>query len=654
MSQTSYLYRRPSGIYVVRISVPARLKLQLSRSEIHVSTRCTDLRAAKALAFEVLRAWHLRFEELRRMDMVSLSDAGGVLEGDGLISLGSAASLFGMPASLILRDIVQAGGRVYGDLTGVVGWHVPEPWHVERNYDGKLILNDVPNHGESVVIDQVLELADLHAVPGFYDSDNNLSWPEFLLPGMPHERIFVLNDSPLTDKTIMLQKPDLARYRKQVIGCITPDVIEAERAARRMNKPTQDPIAVVASSTTISGLADYYIRAHQQMKSWKRPHEQGQTIIRTIKLFTELEGDLTLDKITATTLLDFRGQLELLPANMAKARRKYGDISIKDIIMHVQSDGMAVSSPGKVELHVMRVGTVLSWGVKNGFLTKSPLTNIVSGPRRRTKSRLDRLRYNDDDLRQLFSFEWFKTGRGRRSASTGRHHGFEPFHYWMPLLGYYTGARLGELCQLHLADFKVSDNGVNYLDITETMDTTVATRPEERIGPKSLKNKDSEREVPIHAMLIEHGLLEYVAALRQAGFKRLFPELTYSATGDKRYTADVIRKFSGQKKLLDLGADAARKSFHSYRHTFADSLCRCAKFEDVKTLIGHSISKDQLGDRYYKGKRASELKPVLDMLPPLPVEVARFDVHDGLAAVLDCFSRRKTVKTDESSLKLGQ
>ena len=71
-------------------------------------------------------------------------------------------------------------------------------------------------------------------------------------------------------------------------------------------------------------------------------------------------------------------------------------------------------------------------------------------------------------------------------------------------------------------------------------------------------------------------------------------------------------------------------------------------------LIGHSVGQGQLEKRYFKGKRASELKPVVDMLPPLPVEVARFDVNDGLAAVLDCFSRRKTVKTDESSLKLGQ
>ena len=588
------------------------------------------------------------------MDMVSVSDAGGLLEGDGLISLGNAAKLFGMPTGMLLRDVVRADGRVYGDLTGVAGWHVAEPWLVDRDHDRRLILNDVPNHGERIVIEQALELADFYAVPGFYDRESKLNWPEYLLPGVRHDRIFLIDDTPLTDKTIMLRKVDLARYRKRLIGGLGSGVIEAERAVRRANKLTQDIDTVSQSSMTISELADNYIRVQQQTKSWKRPHEQGQTIIRTIKLFTALEGDLTLDKITTSVLLSFRGQLELLPANMAGARRRYGDIPVKDIIKQVQNDGIAVSSPGKVELHVMRIGTVLSWGVKSGCLAKNPLESMVSGPRRRAKTRQDRLRYSDDDLRQLFSFEWFKTGRGRRSASTGRHHGFEPFHYWMPLLGYYTGARLGELCQLHLADFKVSDSGVHYIDITESMDATVSTRLEERIGPKSLKNKDSEREVPIHAMLIEHGLLEYVAALRQAGFKRLFPELTYSATGDKRYTADVIRKFSGQKKLIDLGDDAARKSYHSYRHTFADTLCRCAKFEDVQMLIGHSVGQGQLEKRYFKGKRASELKPVVDMLPPLPVEVARFDVHDGLAAVLDCFSRRKTAKTDESSLKLGQ
>jgi integrase len=38
--------------------------------------------------------------------------------------------------------------------------------------------------------------------------------------------------------------------------------------------------------------------------------------------------------------------------------------------------------------------------------------------------------------------------------------------YWIPLLGFFTGARLNELCQLHLCDIKEIDN-VWILDINE-------------------------------------------------------------------------------------------------------------------------------------------------------------------------------------------
>ncbi|WP_338157368.1 DUF6538 domain-containing protein [Burkholderia multivorans] len=39
MAQTSCLYRRPSGIYVVRLVVPKRLRSAVGKNEIHASTR---------------------------------------------------------------------------------------------------------------------------------------------------------------------------------------------------------------------------------------------------------------------------------------------------------------------------------------------------------------------------------------------------------------------------------------------------------------------------------------------------------------------------------------------------------------------------------------------------------------------------------------
>jgi hypothetical protein len=56
VTQRNNLYRRPSGIYVLRITVPVRYRAQLGQREIHTSTRTTDQSAAKA-GVERLGCW---------------------------------------------------------------------------------------------------------------------------------------------------------------------------------------------------------------------------------------------------------------------------------------------------------------------------------------------------------------------------------------------------------------------------------------------------------------------------------------------------------------------------------------------------------------------------------------------------------------------
>lgn len=50
----SCMYRRSSGIYVVRLAVPKRLRGALGRTEIHVSTELRELPAARIAALRIL------------------------------------------------------------------------------------------------------------------------------------------------------------------------------------------------------------------------------------------------------------------------------------------------------------------------------------------------------------------------------------------------------------------------------------------------------------------------------------------------------------------------------------------------------------------------------------------------------------------------
>lgn len=63
-----YLYRRPSGVYFVRLCVPDRFGTAVGKREIHRTTGCRDYRLAKIVAAELAAHWHRAIHALERMD----------------------------------------------------------------------------------------------------------------------------------------------------------------------------------------------------------------------------------------------------------------------------------------------------------------------------------------------------------------------------------------------------------------------------------------------------------------------------------------------------------------------------------------------------------------------------------------------------------
>lgn len=72
--------------------------------------------------------------------------------------------------------------------------------------------------------------------------------------------------------------------------------------------------------------------------------------------------------------------------------------------------------------------------------------------------------------------------------------------YWIPLLGLFTGTRLGELCQLRTVDVQQVE-GVNVLVLTN-----------EGEG-QNIKSDAGHRSVPIHSELVRLGFLKYVETI---------------------------------------------------------------------------------------------------------------------------------------------
>lgn len=141
----------------------------------------------------------------------------------------------------------------------------------------------------------------------------------------------------------------------------------------------------------------------------------------------------------------------------------------------------------------------------------------------------------------------------------------ESARYWVPLLALFTGMRLGEIIQLHVADVKTAD-GIPYLSVT-----TIFEEDDDQEADKSVKNANSIRSMPIHNKLIEFGFLDFVAQRRQAKSSRIFIDYNQSNDGSWSKTFSKFflryRRSLGVEKIVK-GKD--RIQFHSFRHSFED------------------------------------------------------------------------------------
>ncbi|MDT4836304.1 Phage integrase family protein [compost metagenome] len=225
-----------------------------------------------------------------------------------------------------------------------------------------------------------------------------------------------------------------------------------------------------------------------------------------------------------------------------------------------------------------------NWCKANGYIEQNPLTGmkVLAGAAKDA-----RLSFDPSDLQTLLNRETLRQ-EARNYA----------WRYWLPFLGRFTGARLEELCQLHVDDFTTLQ-GIQCIRIDDTRD-----------GQK-LKNQSSRRILPIHPELLNLGLLEHVDTVKGAGHSRLFPDL--EATRGKYGHAPS--KWFGRFKTK-LGISDPRKTFHSFRHTFIDDL-REAGTQDslIKQLVGHEDGSVTFGVYGSRLPLKAMLEAVMNLLP---------------------------------------
>jgi integrase len=268
---------------------------------------------------------------------------------------------------------------------------------------------------------------------------------------------------------------------------------------------------------------------------WKARRERPRTTLydfaKAARRFSALHPELPVTQIAPTHIEAFKKALLAENISVATAKKQFGALA-----------------------------AMLEVAVEEGLLARNPARAIRLPAASQEKMRLP---FEQAELRAIFSTPIY--ARGERPEG-----GADAAAYWLPLLALYTGARQGEIGQLH-ADDLGQDQGINYLRF--------------RAGPED-EARARTRMLPLHPDLIRLGFLQFAEMQRRAGSARLFPELR--ADNKNKLTGNWSKWFGRYLRQV-AGVSDSRKSFDSFRHSFLEA-CAEAQLDPslIDALTGHA------------------------------------------------------------------
>lgn len=188
--------------------------------------------------------------------------------------------------------------------------------------------------------------------------------------------------------------------------------------------------------------------------------------------------------------------------------------------------------------------------------------------------------FTPDELKSIWS--------GLNRLKTRR----EADKYWTVVLMLYTGARIGEVCQLRLDDIEqVGTHQIIHFrhkpELGQTLKHAI------RKGIKT--SGDVERVVPIHPHLKKLGFFEYLESLRKLGEEKLFPREKRTNNRSGVLMAKKIKTFLQRS----IGKDT-NKSAHFFRHTMItwfNQNCDMSGTQErvFKAMVGHASESNVIG-----------------------------------------------------------
>lgn len=634
-------YRRPSGIYAIRLYIPERLQPVFRKRELHISTKSRSTTIAKIIASDLRARWHRTLHLLSQMNPERITQFIPALLGHGYISAGEASDLFESSPQRIIQMMCAGNFDFYVRPQGLTGWFIED---IEQD----LGLNWDNGTLETSIVPEALSARYVPSSPtsmlSFYFPEDRVAYSGGIdNPQLPcvfrqvsDSRIFVPDymQSPIPVEEIHFLRSDVEHLRIGLIEKIKITSLENKTSSSTLSK--YQAAHSEEKEFKLSSILENYLKINKTSKLWKidqieRRERQGEILIDII-------GDRCITKVDRGDLRRFAELIKLIPhrSNLVKIKFKLGDINTNGLIDFSKRNNLKTITLPEQQKILKGIKSIFEWALKEGIIERNPVLGLSDEIpfKRNKKAQEERLSLSNEILNSIFSLEWYSTGSGTKTKS-GRYHSFSPHYYWLPLMGLYTGGRLNEICQLSLSDFRRTEDGIEFVEITtEDEDGNI-------VETKSLKTTNSKRVLPLHPRLIDLGLLEYCSALRAAGYDRLFPELSHD---DRKGYGKAAGSWFNERLMgnkLGIPRDG-RNTFHSFRHNYATALSLTSIQSTLKAdLMGHIRSEDLVELRYEKGVPLDMLKTYIDEMQFELPQIAPFNVPEGMIAVSHALRRKK-------------
>jgi integrase len=258
--------------------------------------------------------------------------------------------------------------------------------------------------------------------------------------------------------------------------------------------------------------------------------------------------------------------------------REVASISVEELCDW--RDGLGLSQ-GTVRVRCQMVSALFNWCAGRGYIEKNCAAGIA--PREPKKKKRA---HTSDELRVVFDAGLTATRKKR------------PDHFWGPLIGVYTGARVSEVCQLAVDDVARKDDFLCF-------------HFREEVEGQRLKTDASRRVVPVHSHLLRLGLEAYLRERKKAGETWLLPHCTPNKKGGKGMGATLSQWWSERKTRLGLSKAV---SFHTFRDGVSGALTDADVLETVIIqIIGHENPSMTTG-RYGRKLQVKQLAEAIEKL----------------------------------------